>query len=59
MLWTVVGITTNNQQFITTFYGSHDGVKAVIEAQNKFNAVKVLAVVAGDHTQSTYINTRE
>jgi hypothetical protein len=55
MLWTVIGLS-NNQQFVTTFYASHDGVKAVIEAQKKFNNVKVLAIVAGDHTQSTYVN---
>lgn len=56
MLWTALGIDTNNKQFIFTFYGSHDSKKAIYEAIIKFKNVKILGIVAGDHTNSSYVN---
>lgn len=77
MLWTVIGYQVDlglseqkkddqnfrikETPFIKTFYGPHDGQKAIQEASKRFNKpqegvyVTVVSVVAGNHETSTYI----
>jgi hypothetical protein len=68
MLWTVIGYrlelddkTLKEFPFTKTFYGSHDGMKAIEDATKLFkeNKVMVVAVVAGDHKTSTYIKNHK
>jgi hypothetical protein len=68
MLWTVIGYRLEfNEQtlkefpFAKTFYGSHNGETALEDAREFFKEQKVMvvAVVAGNHTSSTYIKNHK
>lgn len=60
MIWTVYGYTIYNGKFdlpfMEVFRGTHDKESALVEAQNHFGPlVKVMSIVAGIHTSSSYI----
>jgi hypothetical protein len=46
--------------FTKTFYGSHNGEMAIEDATRLFREQKVMviAVIAGDHSSSTYIKSQ-
>jgi hypothetical protein len=73
MLWTAIGYSIDiesessiiEKPFVKTFYGSHDGQKAIKEASSLFHRptdgiyVTIVSVVAGSHETSTYIKLQK
>ncbi len=60
MIWTVFGYSINDGKFdlpfMETFSGAHDARIALAQAQTHFGPlVKLISVVAGIHTSSSYI----
>lgn len=59
MLWTAIGYSefegTYSVPFVSTFYGSHDGKRAIEDARRLFKDKNILAVVAGNHKESSYV----
>ena len=59
MLWTAIGYSefegTYTVPFISTFYGSHEGQRAIDDAHRLFKNTRIIAVVAGDHKTSSYV----
>jgi len=54
MIWTVIGYK-DKKPFVHTFHASNGQKEAFQDAQKVFPGIKVVAIVAGNHTSSVYI----
>ena len=54
MIWTVIRYK-DKKPFVHTFHASNGQKEAFQDAQKVFPGIKVVAIVAGNHTSSVYI----
>ena len=57
MVWTVIGYK-ETKTVVHMFHGSKSGNEAISDAYKLFPGIQVVAVVAGNHLNSTYTKER-
>lgn len=57
MVWTVIGYK-ESKTVVHMFHGSKSGNEAISDAYKLFSGIQVVAVVAGNHLNSTYTKER-